>query len=556
MLTELRVRNLAVIEDVTLRLGHGLNVLSGETGAGKSLLVDALALLLGERASADLIRTGAECAVVEAAFEGFSEDFADKCDATGVDVEDGRFVIRREINSEGRNRAWANGSPVTVSVLATLAGGLVDLHGQHEAQSLLKSASQRAMIDAFGKAGKHAVLVRSTFQRLDEARRQLATLTGKLGEVRKRADYLKHVTGEISAAELKGGEDEALAVEAKRLGNVERLTALASELAEVLDGEADGALQKLSAAGKMLDELSQIDETVERWRELFNSVVAEVDELARSVRDYGSGVETDPERLREVEERRDLIFRLCQKYGSTIEEVLRTGEEARAELEVLDTADFDIASLNERIGELERDIQKAADDLTERRSAAAQELSAAVNKLLPALGMEGAELIVELRPVGGTSSTGNEDVEFTVRLNVGHEARPLAKVASGGELSRIMLALKTVLAREDSVPTLVFDEVDQGIGGDVAHRVAEALREIGETRQVLVITHLPPIAAKAAHHMRVVKSPEGGVATSGVAELDGEERVSEVARMLGSSDDPVVRRHASDLIGRKQTASV
>ena len=556
MLSELRVRNLAVIEDVTLRLGHGLNVLSGETGAGKSMLVDALALLLGERASADLIRTGAERAVVEAAFEGFSADFADKCDATGIDVEDGRFVIRREINSEGRNRAWANGSPVTVSVLATLAGGLVDLHGQHEAQSLLKSASQRAMTDAFGKAGKHAVLVRATFERLEEARRQLATLTGKLGEVRKRADYLKHVTGEISAAELKGGEDEALGVEAKRLGNVERLTALASELEEVLDGEADGALQKLSAAGKILDELSKIDETVERWRELLNSVVAEVNEFARSVRDYGSGVETDPERLRDVEERRDLIFRLCQKYGATIEEVLRTGEEARAELEVLDTADFDIASLNERIGELERELQKAADDLTELRSAGAQELSAAVNKLLPALGMEGGELIVELRPVGRTSSTGNEDVEFTVRLNVGHEARPLAKVASGGELSRIMLALKTVLAREDSVPTLVFDEVDQGIGGDVANRVAEALRAIGESRQVLVITHLPPIAAKAAHHMRVVKSPEGGVATSGVEELDGEERVSEVARMLGSRDDPVVRRHASDLIARKQTASV
>lgn len=556
MLCELRVRNLAVIEDVTLQLNPGLNVLSGETGAGKSMLVDALALLLGERASVDLVRTGSERAVVEAAFEDVSDDFAVLCDEAGIDIEDGRLVIRRELNLQGRNRAWANGSPVTVSTLASLGSALVDLHGQHEAQSLLKTRAQRDILDVYGGTGETAKKVADLAGDLTDVTTQIDKILGKLDDVRKRADYLKHVVTEIMSAELKPGEDESLTVEAGRLANVERLTDLTNEFVDLLDGDSTSARSLLSAASRTLDDVSGIDASLVKWRETLDSALAEIDELGRNARDYAAGIEADPDRLRSIEERRDLIYRLCQKYGSTIEAVTDTGESASRELELLDTADLDLSLLREREAALRAELQEAARQLSDLRREAGDRLSTAVNDLLPGLGMSDGSLFVNFKDLEEIGAAGAESVEFTVRLNVGHDARPLARVASGGELSRLMLALKRVLAEQDVVPTLVFDEVDQGIGGEVANQVGDALREVSARKQVLVITHLPQIAARAAHHVCVAKKPEGGVATVDVRILSGEDRVKELARMLGSAEDPVVRRHASDLLKKKQPAAV
>lgn len=556
MLCELRVRNLAVIEDVTLQLDPGLNVLSGETGAGKSMLVDALALLLGERASVDLVRTGSERAVVEAAFEDVSDDFAVLCDEAGIDIEDGRLVIRRELNLQGRNRAWANGSPVTVSTLASLGGALVDLHGQHEAQSLLKTRAQRDILDVYGGTRETAKKVADLAGDLTNVTTQIDKILGKLDDVRKRADYLKHVVTEIMSAELKPGEDESLAIEAGRLANVERLTDLTNEFVDLLDGDSTSARSLLSAASRTLDDLSGIDTSLVKWRETLDSALAEIDELGRNARDYAAGIEADPDRLRSIEERRDLIYRLCQKYGSTIEAVTDTGESASRELELLDTADLDLSLLREREAALRAELQGAARQLSDLRREAGDRLSSAVNDLLPGLGMSDGSLFVNFKDLEEIGAAGAESVEFTVRLNVGHDARPLARVASGGELSRLMLALKRVLAEQDMVPTLVFDEVDQGIGGEVANQVGDALREVSARKQVLVITHLPQIAARATRHLCVAKKPEGGVATADVRILSGEDRVKELARMLGSAEDPVVRRHASDLLKKKQPAAV
>lgn len=556
MLCELRVRNLAVIEDVTLQLDPGLNVLSGETGAGKSMLVDALALLLGERASVDLVRTGSERAVVEAAFEDVSDDFAVLCDEAGIDIEDGRLVIRRELNLQGRNRAWANGSPVTVSTLASLGGALVDLHGQHEAQSLLKTRAQRDILDVYGGTRETAKKVADLAGDLTNVTTQIDKILGKLDDVRKRADYLKHVVTEIMSAELKPGEDESLAIEAGRLANVERLTGLTNEFVDLLDGDSTSARSLLSAASRTLDDLSGIDASLVKWRETLDSALAEIDEVGRNARDYVAGIEADPDRLRSIEERRDLIYRLCQKYGSTIEAVTDTGESASRELELLDTADLDLSLLREREAALRAELQGAARQLSDLRREAGDRLSSAVNDLLPGLGMSDGSLFVNFKDLEEIGAAGAESVEFTVRLNVGHDARPLARVASGGELSRLMLALKRVLTEQDMVPTLVFDEVDQGIGGEVANQVGDALREVSARKQVLVITHLPQIAARAAHHVCVAKKPEGGVATADVRILSGEDRVKELARMLGSAEDPVVRRHASDLLKKKQPAAV
>ncbi len=556
MLCELRVRNLAVIEDVTLQLDPGLNVLSGETGAGKSMLVDALALLLGERASVDLVRTGSERAVVEAAFEDVSDDFAVLCDEAGIDIEDGRLVIRRELNLQGRNRAWANGSPVTVSTLASLGGALVDLHGQHEAQSLLKTRAQRDILDVYGGTRETAKKVADLAGDLTNVTTQIDKILGKLDDVRKRADYLKHVVTEIMSAELKPGEDESLAIEAGRLANVERLTDLTNEFVDLLDGDTTSARSLLSAASRTLDDLSGIDTSLVKWRETLDSALAEIDELGRNARDYAAGIEADPDRLRSIEERRDLIYRFCQKYGSTIEAVTDTGESASRELELLDTADLDLSLLREREAALRAELQGAARQLSDLRREAGDRLSSAVNDLLPGLGMSDGSLFVNFKDLEEIGAAGAESVEFTVRLNVGHDARPLARVASGGESSRLMLALKRVLAEQDVVPTLVFDEVDQGIGGEVANQVGDALREVSARKQVLVITHLPQIAARATRHVCVAKKPEGGVATADVRILSGEDRVKELARMLGSAEDPVVRRHASDLLKKKQPAAV
>jgi len=546
VLTELRVRDLAVIADVTLPLKPGLNVLTGETGAGKSMLVDALALLLGERASADLVRPGARRAVVEAAFEGVTREVAAVADELGVELEDERLVVRREINAEGRNRAWANGSPTTVSALATLGQLLVDLHGQHEAQSLLKAAAQRDILDSFADALSEREQLTGAFHVVQRLRSEEATLIARRDEAKRRADYLRHVAKEVADAKPRHGEDEALAVEAKRLANVEDVTQLAERLGELLD-EGEGSVGQ---ATKTLTQLERIDQSVGTWRDLLDAAGANLAELGLAVREYAADVDVDPGRLEEIERRRDRLYRLTQKYGPTIEDVLKTAEQAREELDLLDTADLDLGQLAEQRQQAEAQLANAARALTNKRKKAAVRLAKAVDALLPGLGMPHGRLTVEIAEAASVTSTGADVVTFVVQLNPGIDARALAQVASGGELSRLMLALKVVLAGHDAIPTLVFDEVDQGIGGDVATRVAASLGSVAAARQVLVITHLPPIAAHADHHVTIAKRPKGGIATADVSVLDGDARVQEVARMLGDQRNPVVVEHARGLLGR------
>ncbi len=558
MLTELRVRDLAVIADVTLPLTSGLNVLTGETGAGKSLLVDALALLLGERASADLVRSGAERAIVEAAFDvGDVPGLREAADRLGMDLEDDRLIVRREINVEGRNRAWANGSPTTVAALAEVGQWLVDLHGQHEAQSLLKATAQRDILDAYGDAERERDRVRVAHVEASRLRSEEAELVARRDDVERRADYLRHVTKEITDARLRPGEDEDLETEARRLGNVEEITRLAERLSEVLEtAEEHAVLDALAQAAKALAQLERLDPSVGSWRELLDVAQANVQELALAVQQYASELESDPDRLATVERRRDQLYRLTQKYGPTVEDVLGTGADAARELELLDTAEFDLERLRERRVEADQSLAAAAKDLSAKRKKVAGALSKTVERLLPGLGMPEGRFQTEVRSAATTTAFGADDVVFMVQLNPGLEARPLAQVASGGELSRLMLALKVVLAGHDAIPTLVFDEVDQGIGGEVAVKVADALAEVGTSRQVLVITHLPAIAARASHHVSIAKRARGGIATADVTVLTGERRVDEVARMLGDAKDRVVRRHAEELVGKGGRARV
>ena len=546
MLTELRVRDLAVIADVTLPFQPGLNVLTGETGAGKSMVVDALSLLLGERASADIVRPGAEKTIVEGAFEfgtAAHRHLLSPFAALGVELEEGRLVLKREVLREGKSRAWVNGSPVTIGVLSEIGSLLVDLHGQHETQSLLRPEAQRDMLDAYADADVERVAVRDAHARLKELEQREAELTNRQADVRKKADYLRHVLQEIESAKPKLGEDEALEVEAKRLAHAEELGRLARELEEAVDAAG------LTKAQKILASLLRVDPSVGTWQQLLDAAFASAAELAQAARTYASDIEADPERLSAVEQRRDLLYRLQQKHGPTIADLLAARDTAARELELLDTADLDlrtIAADREKAGE---EFKRATEALTAKRTAGAKKLARAVNKLLPSLGMEGGRFAATLRPRTTHHAQGAEDVIFEVRLNEGLESRPLARVASGGELSRLMLGLKVVLAAHDAVPTLVFDEVDQGIGGEVGGRVGQALVDVSrEGRQALVITHLPQIAVYADQHLVVAKGKKGGLATSDVEVVEGESRVTEIARMLGDADMATARRHAVELL--------
>jgi DNA repair protein RecN (Recombination protein N) len=531
VLTELRVRDLAVIADVTLPLQPGLNVLTGETGAGKSMLVDALALLLGERASADVVRPGADKTVIEGSFEGVP------------DVEDGVLVLKREVTAEGRSRAWINGSPATIGMLSEIGTKLVDLHGQHETQSLLRPEAQRDILDAYAGAAVERVAVRDAHQRLHDLEQREAELSARQDEVRRKADYLRHVVQEVEKAAPRVGEDETLETEAKRLAHADELGRLARQLEEMVDATG------LARAHKILAALVKVDPSTGKWQELLDAASANAQELAQAARDYAADIEADPARLAEVEQRRDLLFRLQQKHGPSIPDILATRDSAARELELLDTADLDLRNLAEERSRATVEFTQACAALSKKRVTGAGRLSKEVNELLPALGMPGGRFETSHAPLPTPRGDGAETVRFDVELNPGLGPRPLAKVASGGESSRLMLALKVVLAAHDAVPTLVFDEVDQGIGGEVGVRVGEALgRVAGTGRQALVITHLPQIAVYADHHLVVAKGKQGGVATSDVEVVAGESRVKEIARMLGDADMETALRHAAELL--------
>lgn len=550
MLKELRVRSYAVIDEVRLEPGPGLTVLSGETGAGKSLIVDALSLLLGERASSEAVRAGEERALIEGTFDvdGLPAVRA-RCAEAGLETDEGWLILRRELQREGRNRAWVNGSPATAGLIGELGSALVDLHGQHEHQALLRRAAQRRVLDAFAGASETAADVADAFRSVRELESEVEEVRRRAAEVRERADYLRFKAEEIEGAGLDPGEEERLETEARRLEHSEELLELSSGLHEAVYAGEESLVDRLGELRRPLGELSRIDPAAGEFRELADTARHALEELGRRVGEYRETVEHDPGRLRRVRERLDRIFRLKGKYGGTIEEVLAAGRAARAELEAMEGSELEVRRLEAAREEASARLAELAGVLGEARRRAAGRLEEEMGRLLPELGMEGGRFEVALEPLDEPASFGAENVEFRVSLNPGFPPGPLARVASGGEMSRLMLALKTVLAAVDDVPSLVFDEIDAGVGGQVAHRLAGRLAEVAERHQVFVITHLPQIAARADAHYRVEKSEEGGRAAARVRRLEGEDRVLELARMLGGDpESEVSRQHARELL--------
>jgi DNA repair protein RecN (Recombination protein N) len=552
MLTELRIKNFALIDELVVRLGPGLNVLTGETGAGKSIIVGALSLLLGERASAEVVRAGAERASVEGVFEtNGRKDVERWLDEHGLESDAGLLILKREVALEGRNRAWINGAPTTASLLGELGGALVNLHGQHEHQSLLRRDEQRSILDAYAGNSEIGARVRETHARLRQIRREMEEVEARRRDVADRADYLQYQADEIEAARLSVGEDLEPDLEERRLSHSEELTALAAALAQGLALDDEGIVGRLGTLRRSVEALSRIDPAQNELSELYDTAYYALDEMASRISIYLEGIEHDPARLEQVRSRQDLIFRLKSKYGDDIEAVIDTGERARRELDLLEEGGTEMSMLARREAECGAELNALAEELRSRRTTAAEAVTAEVNRILPELGMSGGRFEIVLSDLAETGPNGSDEVEFRVSLNRGFDPKPLSSVASGGELSRVMLALKTILARLDAVPTLIFDEVDSGVGGRVALQVGEKMREVAAEHQVFAITHLPQIASRAHTHLRVMKLEGTARVATRVELLEGDERVREIARMLGGDPESEVSlRHARELLER------
>jgi len=558
MLAELRIVNFALIEQLSLQFQSGFIVLTGETGAGKSLLIDAITLLVGGRASTDQIRSGEAEAQLEAAFHlPDTHPLLHRLRLHEIiGQNESELILRRVLSRSGRHRVYVNGNLCPQRVLEELGGTLVDIHGQHEQQSLLATARQLDALDAFGRLLELRGRYEQAYQRWKELRTQWDALESDRIDRTRREDLLRFQAREIEQAGLLPGEEEQLHNEQRRLVHAHRLKELAHEAHVELQADEQAVLTRLGRIGRALTELGLTDPEMGDCEQVVTESAIQLKELAGRLRDYAQQLESDPDRQVVVEDRLDLIQRLKKKYGGTIEAVLAMGKGVQEELQLLDNHEARTAELTARLDEESRRLRTLAQQLSKKRIDAATRMTTLVEAELIALKMEQAIFQVTVasdESADGLGPIGRDRVEFLLSSNPGEPPRPLGRVASGGELSRIMLALKTVLAEMDQVPVLVFDEIDTGVGGAVAAAMGTRLRKLGAFHQVFCITHLPQVASQAEHHLLVEKGLEGQRTSTSVRVLKGIGREKEIARMLGGlTITKKVRETAAELIAGAQ----
>jgi DNA repair protein RecN (Recombination protein N) len=565
MLSELRIRNFAIIDELTVSFTAGLVVLTGETGAGKSILVDAIELLLGGRSDATYLRAGTEAASVEGVFELSPE--ARECvreplEREGLIEDERHLVLAREIRREGRNIARVNGRTVSLAVLREVSENLVDVHGQSEHLSLLRVREHLALLDRYAGLDSRRAEFSARAKDILAIKAELDALREGERDAARRADMLRFQIGEVESARLKPGEEAGLLEERTRLANAEQLAALTDQAVAALDEGGEDrspASDLLGEAAHALGALAKIDGQLGAASETAQSLLDQAAELARDLRAYRESVEFNPKRLEQVEERLELIRALRRKYGDSIEAVLAFAAQASRELDGITHAGDRIAELvaGEQVGL--RELGRLGAALSQERRRAAEEMSRGIETELADLRMGGAQFAVDVHweedPHGAEvgehrvafDSSGLDRVEFLVAPNPGEGLKPLAKVASGGETSRLMLALKSVLARADQTPTLIFDEIDQGIGGRVGLTVGRKLWKLTPPHQVLCVTHLPQLAAYGDQHLHVEKAVQGDRTATRVRDLTGAARVEELAAMLGTASD-TTRESAQEIL--------
>ncbi len=551
MLTTLRIKNLALVSDLTLELQPGYNVITGETGAGKSIILGALNLVLGERADRTLIRSGEESCSVEAVFDTKKLRVPLKIflEENGLELcEDHQLVLKRTFTAAGTNRQFINGSPTALATLAALGEWLVDMHGPHDHQSLLHAGKQLLILDAFGDLEK----TREEFGEL--VRRRTVLEAEKSGLVvdektyAQQLDLLRFQVQEISTARLQAGEDEAVEAEFNRASNAAKLLQLSQAALDVLSESDSSLLTQSGAVGRVLAELQRVDDAgAKNLVELHAQAAETLRELQSAVSHYADKVDVDPARLAELEERLNLLHTLKRKYGADIAEVIAFGDDAKQKLSSLESRDAELSRLNAALEKLDGEILAAGKKLSAARKKVIPQLAKAVSKQLEDLGFKQSKFDVAISPAAQPSASGLDEIEFQFAPNPGEPAKPLRAIASSGEMARVMLALKTVLAAEDEIPVLVFDEVDANVGGETANVVGEKMQQIAAKRQVFCITHLPQVAAAADAHYVVSKQVKGGRTISEITLLDKKSRVTELARMLGGQTD-AARKHAEALL--------
>jgi DNA repair protein RecN (Recombination protein N) len=568
MLTRLYVQNYALIESLEVEFQPGLNILTGETGAGKSILIDALGLALGERADSDSVRTGAKQAVVEAEFRIDSHGSLKVLfDELGLEWTGG-LSVRREVSAAGKSRALVNDGQVPLAGLKRIGDALLDMHGQHQHQSLLYEDRHLDFLDGYARAWAGREAAASLFREHQRVRRELDEMRGREKLTREKLDLYAFQIREIEAARLAEGEEVELEREQAVLSNSEKLFSLASEGYRLLYENEGSISEQLGASQRALEQIAGIDGRTEEMRQGAQAAGAQLEELARELRRYRDSIQFDPARLEEVRQRLDLIRTLRKKYGGReggVAAVLLHLSKIQSEVDSVEHGQERIDRLADELESKRRELEKACLALSEKRQAAAKKMAKEVMSQLRDLGMEKAAFQVEVLQTeqqGGlvrqgrksyqAEAAGIDKARFLISPNAGEEPKPLARIASGGEISRVMLAVKTILAEVDQVSSLVFDEIDAGIGGRVAEAVGRKLRQIGEKRQVLCITHLPQIAALAQAHYRVSKGEQTGRTLTTVEPLSEKERVEEVARMLGGEKvTESALRHAREMVGQQ-----
>jgi len=550
VLIEINIRNFALIDDLRLEVASGFNALTGETGAGKSIIVDALGAALGERVGGEVVRTGARKCVVEAIFDvSGNPAAAELASHLGFDTDEGLLILSREITDQARSQCRVNGRPTTASVVRELTSALIDIHGQHEHQSLLSVPLHIDIYDAW--VGEPVMSLREEAKRLHAELGELLREKSRLEtDERERArllDLYRFQLGEITAAELRPGEDEEIEIERNRLVNAEKLYTAAAEICGYLSGETGGALDAVGDASVLASRLAHVDNSMQEYADNLNSALFSLQESYSAIREYRDAIEASPERLEQIEERFDLIRTMKKKYGDTVPDVLRYEEELTAKLNSIEHAEDDSRELDARIGRIEEQLTSVSRELREARAGSIVEFQGGVERELAQLAMEKTCFVVSMVPVE-PGPKGADALEFLISPNPGEPVRPLAKIASGGEMSRIMLALKTVTANPE-VPTLVFDEVDAGIGGRTAQVLGDKLAKLAEKCQVFCVTHLPQVASRASQHYRVEKVVREGRSFVEVRALDADDRVGEIARMLsGRETSETAALHAREML--------
>ncbi|MBP1569857.1 MAG: DNA repair protein RecN [Oscillospiraceae bacterium] len=548
MLSQLFIKNVAVIESASIDFENGFNVFTGETGAGKSILIDSINAVLGGRTSRDLVRTGEGKAVVSAVFTDISKEAEKLLEELGYDIED-ELMISREISTEGKSVCKVNMRPATAGVLKQLSSVLIDVHGQHDSAVLQNPELHIGYIDSFGNTESELLEYRESYKKLKSVEREIKKIINDDSDKTARIDMLKFQIGEIEAAAIEEGEEEELLALSKRIKSAENIMELISETISALDGngENEGALEGLSSAIENCARLAEFFPQYEGLSEKFKEMYYEFEEFANDVKDNADELDFDPALQNRTERRLDQIFRLKRKYGGSVEEMFKYYNKAVLELENIEFSEERLEKLKKEREQLFSETAKLAGMLTKKRSEAAEAFEKAVSEELSYLNMPNVRFKVNFEETDFTES-GKDNLEFYIATNAGEPLKPLTKIASGGELSRIMLSIKNVLADKDNVDTLIFDEVDTGISGSAAQKVGQKLKQVSKGRQIICVTHLAQVAAFADNHLLISKSTEGGKTFTSVESLEKEGRVNELARIMGGNLTDALKKSAEELL--------